>query len=81
MKNINYKCVIVSLICAGVFLLAVNQLSFAIMAQGDNAMYAQYIPMSGDFDILPVKLGVGLLLVAAIVFIIDTLASNRNKKS
>lgn len=81
MKNMNCKCVIVSLICAGVFLLAVNQLSFAIMTQGDYAMYVQYIPMSGDFDILPVKLGVCLLLVATIIFIIDILASNSNKKS
>jgi hypothetical protein len=83
MKNLNYKCVVVALICAGAFLLAVNQLAFAIMCINVDFVLQTYIPMSGDFDILPVKIGVCLLGIAAIIFIIDLLASNsnRNKKS
>jgi hypothetical protein len=83
MKNMNYKCVVIALICAGAFLLAVNQLAFAIMCINEDFVLQTYIPMSGDFEILPVKIGVGLIGAAAVIFIIDLLASNfnSNKKS
>lgn len=79
----NYKSVVIALICAGVFLLAINQLAFAIMLINQDFSLQLYIPMSGDFDILPVKIGVLLIGVAAIIFIIDLLGSitNSNKKS
>jgi hypothetical protein len=60
-----------------------NQIAFAIMCQTDYAMYVHYVPMSGDFDILPVKIGVCLIVAAAVLFLIDLFVSgsNHNKKS
>lgn len=83
MKNMNYKNVIVALVCAGAFLLAINQLAFAILSINQNFMYSDFIPISNNMDILPVKIGMCLIGTSALIFIIDLLVSifYNNKKS
>lgn len=77
MRKVSYKGFSVILLCVGAFLLAINQLSFAILCAKDQAMYSQYIPMSGDLDILTVKIGVILFILSAVLFVLDLFLGNK----
>lgn len=81
MKNMSYKCVIVALVCSGAFLLAINQLSFALLSINQDFNNSDYIPISNNMEILTVKMGVCLIVVAAIIFIVDILVSISNSKN
>jgi hypothetical protein len=73
MKKISYRCVSVILLCVGAFLLAINQLSFAITSINQDFAYSEYKAISGDMGILPVKIGIILLILSAVLFILDFL--------